>query len=79
MRLKDLELIQIPNGFDFSQVKGLRNEARDTLKRVAPIHLGQIGRLPGITPADLNILFVAIKGWRRTAAIADSHTTTLSV
>jgi tRNA uridine 5-carboxymethylaminomethyl modification enzyme len=46
-------------------VKGLRNEARETLKRVQPIHLGQIGRLPGITPADLSILFVAIKGFRK--------------
>ncbi|MFZ4773236.1 MAG: tRNA uridine-5-carboxymethylaminomethyl(34) synthesis enzyme MnmG [Chlamydiia bacterium] len=63
-RLNDLDKVQIPNGMDFAEVKGLRNEARDTLKRVQPIHLGQIGRLPGITPADLNILFVAIKGYR---------------
>lgn len=73
-RLKDLESVAIPEGMDFSDVKGLRNEARDTLKRVAPIHLGQIGRLPGITPADLNILFVAIKGWRRNGSSSARQT-----
>ncbi|NDD99900.1 hypothetical protein EB008_06420, partial [bacterium] len=63
----------IPDGLDFAQVKGLRNEARETLKRVQPIHLGQIGRLPGITPADLNILFVAIKGFRHQFALSKNR------
>jgi tRNA uridine 5-carboxymethylaminomethyl modification enzyme len=65
LKLKDLDTVAIPDGMDFATVKGLRNEARETLKRVQPIHLGQIGRLPGITPADLSILFVAIKGFRK--------------
>ena len=64
-KLKDLDAISIPEGMDFELVKGLRNEARETLKRVQPLHLGQIGRLPGITIADLNILFVAIRGFRK--------------
>jgi len=64
LRLHDLETVKIPEGIDFSEIKGLRNEARDILLRVRPIHLGQIARLPGITPADLNILFVAHKKYR---------------
>ncbi|MBM3197201.1 MAG: tRNA uridine-5-carboxymethylaminomethyl(34) synthesis enzyme MnmG [Chlamydiae bacterium] len=64
-KLKDLDAISVPEGMDFELVKGLRNEARETLKRVQPLHLGQIGRLPGITIADLNILFVAIRGFRK--------------
>ncbi|NBU62333.1 MAG: tRNA uridine-5-carboxymethylaminomethyl(34) synthesis enzyme MnmG [Chlamydiae bacterium] len=73
LKLKDLDVIAIPDGLDFAQVKGLRNEARETLKRVQPIHLGQIGRLPGITPADLNILFVAIKGFRHQFALSKNR------
>jgi tRNA uridine 5-carboxymethylaminomethyl modification enzyme len=73
LKLKDLDAVGIPDGLDFAQVKGLRNEARETLKRVQPIHLGQIGRLPGITPADLNILFVAIKGFRHQPAFSKNQ------
>jgi tRNA uridine 5-carboxymethylaminomethyl modification enzyme len=72
-RLSDLTAVKIPEDLDFAEVKGLRNEARETLKRVQPIHLGQISRLPGITPADLNILFVAIRGHRGNSARSRTH------
>ncbi len=80
-KLKDLDAISIPEGMDFELVKGLRNEARETLKRVQPLHLGQIGRLPGITIADLNILFVAIRGFRKNphqASVATLQETVVS-
>lgn len=73
-RLSKLDDVKIPLNFDFSAVKGLRNETRDILKRVKPITLGQISRLSGVTPADLSILQIAIRGHRGKTAPPSSST-----
>ena len=57
-RFAERESRRIPAAFDFAGVSGLRNEAREKLARVAPRSLGQAGRIPGLTPADLMILMV---------------------
>ncbi len=51
----------IPEGFDFSQVPGLRAETRQKLLAVQPATLGQVGRISGITPADVSILQIWLK------------------
>ena len=51
----------IPEGFDFAQVPGLRAETRQKLMAVQPSTLGQVGRISGITPADVSILQVWLK------------------
>ena len=48
----------IPASFDYARVSGLRNESREKLRRISPRSLGQAGRIPGLTPADLMILMV---------------------
>ncbi|MEK7381890.1 MAG: tRNA uridine-5-carboxymethylaminomethyl(34) synthesis enzyme MnmG [Elusimicrobiota bacterium] len=56
-RMQDSELVEIPADFDFAAVGALGHEARQKLSRVRPRTLGQAGRIPGLTPADLQILW----------------------
>ena len=51
-------LQRIPDGFDFSQIAGLRAETRQKLVKIRPTSLGQASRISGITPADLSILSI---------------------
>ncbi len=50
--------LTIPSGFDFAQLSGLRAETKQKLSAVQPSTLGQAGRIPGITPADISVLQV---------------------
>ena len=52
------DLQRIPDGFDFSQVGGLRAETRQKLTKIRPTSLGQASRISGITPADVSILSI---------------------
>ncbi|MFN0196178.1 MAG: tRNA uridine-5-carboxymethylaminomethyl(34) synthesis enzyme MnmG [Planctomycetaceae bacterium] len=53
-----VEMIKIPETFDFRAVPQLRAEAREKLTRVRPGNLGQAGRISGITPSDLTVLML---------------------
>lgn len=60
-KLDHLEAVQIPKGFDYSQVPGLRTEAKQRFTRFTPENLGQASRIYGISPADLSILLIALQ------------------
>ncbi|MDZ7760718.1 MAG: tRNA uridine-5-carboxymethylaminomethyl(34) synthesis enzyme MnmG [Desulfovermiculus sp.] len=60
-KFKDLEQILIPEDLDYSQLTGLSNELRERLSAIRPRSLGQASRLPGMTPAALSLLRIAIK------------------
>ncbi len=60
-KLKSLENIQIPEFFDFGSIVSMRYESRIKLDRIKPRTLGQASRIPGVNPADISILLVAIK------------------
>ncbi|MBI4060461.1 MAG: tRNA uridine-5-carboxymethylaminomethyl(34) synthesis enzyme MnmG [Elusimicrobia bacterium] len=57
-RLRSAELIEIPSGLDYAAIGALTNESRQKLSRLRPRTLGQAGRIPGVTPSDLQILWV---------------------
>ncbi|MDE7305288.1 MAG: tRNA uridine-5-carboxymethylaminomethyl(34) synthesis enzyme MnmG [Alistipes sp.] len=57
-KLHRLENIPIPNDFDFSQLQALTIEARQKLGRIRPATIGQASRIPGVSPADVNVLLV---------------------
>lgn len=59
-RLSHVEKIRIPQSFDFSQVNGLRLEARQKLIKSQPDNLGQASRISGVSPADISVLMVAL-------------------
>ena len=58
LRLRAAESTELPDGLDYAAVEALTNEARQKLARLRPRTLGQAGRVPGVTPADLQILWV---------------------
>lgn len=60
-RFQKAESKKLPDGFDFGNVPGLLLEAREKLRRVKPVSLGQAARIPGVTPADISILMVYLK------------------
>jgi tRNA uridine 5-carboxymethylaminomethyl modification enzyme len=49
---------QLPADCDYSTVRGLKREAQVRFAEIRPATLGQAGRIPGITPADIAILMV---------------------
>ena len=65
-RQRESEHAPIPAGFDPEQVKGLRSEAREVMRRFRPATLGQASRLAGVNPAD--VALVAL--WLRRGTLA---------
>ena len=57
-KLRRLENIAIPAGFDFGSMQSLTIEARQKLTRIRPATIGQASRIPGVSPADVNVLLV---------------------
>ncbi|MCX7724747.1 MAG: tRNA uridine-5-carboxymethylaminomethyl(34) synthesis enzyme MnmG [Thermodesulfovibrio sp.] len=59
-RMKQFEEKVIPENFDFN-IPGLSKEVIQKLTEVSPRTIGQAMRIPGITPAAISILMVAIQ------------------
>ncbi len=57
-RARKLEEKKLPPDINYSEIAGLRLEAREKLERVRPITLGQAGRISGVNPADVTVLMV---------------------
>ncbi|MFR9514319.1 MAG: tRNA uridine-5-carboxymethylaminomethyl(34) synthesis enzyme MnmG [Rikenellaceae bacterium] len=57
-KIQRLENITIPEGFDYSQMLALTIEARQKLTKICPTTIGQASRIPGVSPADINVLLI---------------------
>ena len=60
-RVKKLEMLIIPESFDYQKVVGLSEEVRQKLSRTRPRSIAQATRIPGITPAAISLLLVFLK------------------
>jgi tRNA uridine 5-carboxymethylaminomethyl modification enzyme len=60
-QFKRMEHVMIPEDIDFDAVHGLSREIRELLKSIRPRSLGQVSRAPGVTPAALTALLVALR------------------
>lgn len=57
-KLHRLENISITDNFDYFSMNALTIEARQKLDRIRPTTIGQASRIPGVSPADINVLLV---------------------
>ncbi len=64
-RTRRHEKLPLPPDLDYPAMTGLSHEVRQKLAEVRPLTLGQAGRVPGVTPAAVQILLVHLK--KRTA------------
>jgi tRNA uridine 5-carboxymethylaminomethyl modification enzyme len=60
-QFRRLESQRIPFGFAYSQLSGLRREAKEKFTRIEPRTLGQASRIPGITSSDVAVLMVHLR------------------
>jgi tRNA uridine 5-carboxymethylaminomethyl modification enzyme len=66
-RARRAETDAVPEGFAFDAVAALSREAREKFGRHRPRSVGAASRIPGISPADVEILAVALHRARATA------------
>lgn len=59
-RRRQLESRRIPRGFNFHELRALSSEAREKLVLHRPESVGAAARIPGVTPADVGVLLVAV-------------------
>ena len=61
IRAAALEQRLLPDDTPYDEISGLRTEARQKLAAQRPRSLGQAGRIPGVSPADVAVLTVWLK------------------
>jgi len=59
-----LESVQLPPDLDYTQITGLRLEAREKLTRIRPFNVGQASRISGVTPADIGVLLIVLEQYK---------------
>jgi len=69
-RLKKIEDEPIPADFPYEEIKQLRTEAREKLRKHRPASLGQVTRIPGMTPSTVSLLSIYLKRFRSARGLA---------
>jgi tRNA uridine 5-carboxymethylaminomethyl modification enzyme len=67
-KFRNLELIRLPENFDYAAVHGLSNELKEKLSTIKPTSLGQAARIEGMTPAAISVLMVALRATEKRSA-----------
>jgi len=64
-----MESVEIPADIDYSAVRSLSYEGREKLMRIRPGSLGQAGRIPGLRPGDIQVLYIHLEQRRRSGLL----------
>lgn len=57
-KIRRLESIPLGDRFDYSAITSISTEARQKLQKIRPLTVAQASRIPGVSPADINILLL---------------------
>ena len=57
-KMNNLEKIKIPKDFDYNKLHSISTEAKEKLKTINPVTIGQASRISGVSPSDINILLI---------------------
>jgi tRNA uridine 5-carboxymethylaminomethyl modification enzyme len=68
-KLRKAEEKKIPPDFDYKAINGLSTEVLGKLEEVRPENLGQAGRIPGVTPAALTLIMIALEKRKRVSSM----------
>lgn len=60
-RMKKMEDKKIPVDLNYEVINGLATEAKQKLKQVRPLSVGQASRVSGVNPSDISILLVYLE------------------
>ena len=60
-KMESMESKKIPEIINYDKVPNLASEARQKLKEVRPVSIGQASRISGVNPADISVLMVYLK------------------
>ena len=60
-RHKSLEEKRIPADMNYDSLENIPKEAKDKLKLVRPMNIGQASRISGVSPADIQVLLIYLK------------------
>ena len=61
-KMEKAENMKIPSDFDYDSLHNLASEAKQKLKEVRPLTVGQAMRISGVNPADISILTMYLRG-----------------
>jgi tRNA uridine 5-carboxymethylaminomethyl modification enzyme len=64
-KFKKIDKKEIPRDFVYKGICGLSKEIIEKLEEVKPFNLGQASRIPGVTPAAISLLMVAVERHKR--------------
>lgn len=64
-KFKKLEKKLLPNNINYSDLKGLRIEARQKLDKIKPESVGQASRISGVSPADVSVLLIYLEQMKK--------------
>lgn len=64
-KLIKMENLLIPDTINYDDIHNLALEANEKLKRINPKTIGQAMRISGITPSDISMLMMHIRGMKR--------------
>lgn len=60
-KFKKLENKKLSEDIDYSEITGLRLEARQKLNAIKPLSVGQASRISGVSPADISVLLIYLQ------------------
>ena len=61
-KFNKMEKKLLPRDINYSEIKGLRLEARQKLDKIKPENIGQASRISGVSPADISVLLIYLGG-----------------